>query len=228
MNDHRPIIGITCDLAEGQFRAGQNYADRVWTAGGLPFLLPCVVEAVGELADRCQAVILTGGDDPIMAQWGVPQHPKATPVHPRRQAFELALLDWMQKTPAKPVLGICLGMQYMGLHAGGRLNQHLPDALPTASDHWSRNQHDVMGELGSGRVESHHRQAIEDPGRLRVVASSPDGVIEAISDLTRPYYLGVQWHPERTDTQELGQNLFDSLVMYASDRSPGGKTFFAG
>ena len=34
-----------------------------------------------------------------------------------------------------------------------------------------------------------------DAGRLRVVAYSMDGVIEAIDDPIRPFYVGVQWHP---------------------------------
>ncbi len=46
-------------------------------------------------------------------------------------------------------------------------------------------------------VVSYHRQAVEDPGRLRIVAVAPDGVIEATDDPTRPFYVGVQWHPER-------------------------------
>ena len=30
----------------------------------------------------------------------------------------------------------------------------------------------------------------------RVVATAPDGIIEAIEDPTVPFCLGVQWHPE--------------------------------
>ena len=51
--------------------------------------------------------------------------------------------------------------------------------------------------LACAAVVSSHHQAVAHPGRLRVVAASPDSVIEAIDDPSRPYYLGVQWHPER-------------------------------
>ena len=215
MSNRRPIIGITCDVSEPRFQVGRAYADRVWAAGGLPIVLPCIPSAAPDLVSLCDGLVLTGGDDPIMSDWGQPQHPSTTPVHPHRQEFERAILAALERTATKPALGVCLGMQFMGLHAGGRLNQHLPDTLATAGDHWDRRQHPISGELGRGLVQSHHRQAIDDPGTMKVVAQAPDGVIEAIRDDARPFYLGVQWHPERTDDPTLGQRLFDQLVAFA-------------
>jgi putative glutamine amidotransferase len=48
-----------------------------------------------------------------------------------------------------------------------------------------------------------------------VVAASEDGVIEAVDDPARAFYLGVQWHPERTALESLGQRLFEKLVEAA-------------
>jgi gamma-glutamyl-gamma-aminobutyrate hydrolase PuuD len=48
-----------------------------------------------------------------------------------------------------------------------------------------------------------------------VIARSPDGVIEAIAGPDRPFYCGVQWHPERTADPRLGQGLFASLLAAA-------------
>lgn len=31
-----------------------------------------------------------------------------------------------------------------------------------------------------------------------------DGVIEAVEDPSRPFYVGVQWHPERSPKQSAG------------------------
>jgi putative glutamine amidotransferase len=46
-------------------------------------------------------------------------------------------------------------------------------------------------------VNSRHHQAIKElaPG-FRIVATAPDGIVEAIEDPTVPFCLGVQWHPE--------------------------------
>jgi len=43
--------------------------------------------------------------------FGVPTHPKATPVHEMRQAFDVALLEALMERPQTPMLGVCLGMR---------------------------------------------------------------------------------------------------------------------
>ena len=59
-------------------------------------------------------------------------------------------------------------------------------------------------------VNSFHHQAVSDPGeKFRVVATAPDGVIEAMESSEFKPILGVQWHPE---CLESGQPLFQWLV----------------
>lgn len=213
----RPLIGITADLAGEKFTVAKPYSEAIRAAGGLPLVLPCMAELAADFVHLCDGILLTGGDDPITTHWGVPVHPNAKPVDPQRQDFELALLAALDLQPHKPVLGVCLGMQYMGLHCGGTLDQNLPDSLPTAADHWDRRAHEIHGELGSGLVNSHHRQALSDPGAMRVVATAPDGVIEAVQRDDRPFYLGVQWHPERTDDEQLGRGLIRRFVQACAE-----------
>ena len=210
-----PLIGITCDIRDDRYIAAPNCATTVAQAGGLPVLLPCLVERAGQFVDLCDGIIFTGGDDPIMENWGISTHEQAKPIAPQRQAFELALLNHIDTRPQIPVLGICLGMQLMGLHRGGALDQHLPSTLATADQHWGQREHPISGPLGQGTVHSHHKQAITEPGELTVVATAPDGVIEAIQDDQRPFYLGVQWHPERTKDDRLGPGLICQLVEAA-------------
>jgi putative glutamine amidotransferase len=47
---------------------------------------------------------------------------------------------------------------------------------------------------------------------MRVIARSADGVIEAVRRDDHPFYLGVQWHPERTEDQQLGIGVIRQLV----------------
>ena len=65
---------------------------------------------------------------------------------------------------------------------------------------------------GEGSVASHHHQAVSDAGRLTVLARDGDGTVEAVADPSRPYYVGVQWHPERTAEARLGQAVFDEFI----------------
>jgi len=213
--DRRPLIGITVDVAEKAYRCRFPYADMVQAAGGTPLLLPCVTESIPEYLACCDGFVTTGGDDPDMSHFGIENHPKTTLMAARRQTFELALLEGLDTTN-HPLLAICLGMQLMCLHAGGTLEQHLPDTLETADIHWDGGRHPITGRIGSGDVHSHHRQAISDPGRLEVVGIAPDGVIEAVADPDQPERVGVQWHPERTECQALGSGLFQHLVQQAA------------
>jgi len=225
MSDRPPRIGITCDVDGGRHQVRRAYADLVYRAGGMPLLVPFAPaggpagadSAAEACVDLFDGFILSGGDDPDTTAWGVPMHPEATPVDPDRQAFESALLRALDRRAEKAVLGVCLGMQMMALHAGGELDQFLADDLPTAGDHWGQKMHAVTGRLGNGLVLSHHRQAMRDPGSLRVVATAGDGVIEAVDDLVRAFYLGVQWHPERTEDERLGAALVAQLVAAAAE-----------
>lgn len=209
-----PIIAITADADPERYFSRRPYADAVAAAGGVPIILPCRAELAGAYLDRVDGLILSGGDDPAMEPFGKATHPKATRMDPERQAFELALLDQLRRRDT-PVLGICLGMQLMCLHAGGDIDQHLPESLPTAEQHWGRKEHEVHGQIGRGRVLSHHRQAVINPGKLEIVGTAPDGVIEAVRDGARRFFVGVQWHPERMEDEALGLGMIRALVEAA-------------
>ncbi len=220
----KPLIGITTDLIEvkGSVRAAAAlaYVRGVADAGGLPVLLPPVVEHVPEVIRHFDAFVLIGGKDADTEQFGEPRHAASDCVHPDRQAFDTALLRALrEQRPEAPALGVCLGMQMMALDAGGRINQHLPDTLPSHAAHRGDNVHPVTPVragadrygLTAGPVCSSHHQAVREPGSLVVLAHSDDGVIEAVADPARPFYLGVQWHPERTEGP-LGLNVFKELL----------------
>jgi putative glutamine amidotransferase len=209
-----PIIGITADLSDSRLQLSPGYAKAVVRAGGTPIVLPPVLDAAPTLLAVCHGLILSGGDDPIMTDWGRPTHPGARKVTPLRQEFDLALYRLACERDL-PVLGVCLGMQFMGLEAGGELDQHLPDSWPTAEMHLAGRQHDVSGTLGAGSVHSRHHQAMRSSGSFDVVATASDGLIEAIADPTANFRLGVQWHPERSGDGPLGATIFRQLVVAA-------------
>lgn len=211
IQDGRPRIGITANLEDDEYRSRVHYVNAVSAAGAIPVLLPCIPDAIPAYLECCDAFVTTGGDDPIMEEFGVPTHEQAKKIDPRRQEFELELLKQLEQTE-HPLLAICLGMQLMSLASGGTLDQFLPDSHATAELHWNGRTHMVEGVIGNGTVHSHHRQAIIDPGALEVVARAEDGLIEAVRDPRRQDRIGVQWHPERTSEAPLGALLFENLV----------------
>ena len=215
----RPLIGITADLAGDYARNRRTYIDMVVAAGGIPILLPTIAALREEMLDRVDGVVITGGDDIDVSKFGIPLHPKAECMAAERQEAEFALLKALDARPDKAVLGICLGMQMMGVHRGNPLIQHLGDVLPDADRHRNDAVHPVEAERGSllksGAVRSWHHQAISEAKGFDIIARSDDGVIEGIVDPKRRFYLGVQWHPERTEATETGLGVVQTLVEHA-------------
>jgi len=229
---HKPVIGITLDNLDntrvsGRYDVGVGYAEAVAAGGGTPITLPHEIDRVADYAALCDGFVFTGGVDPDTTAFGQAIHPKARVMDPTRQAFELALFDAIARTrPDVPVLGVCLGMQFMALRAGGALHQYLPDTHDAAvvtrhrdGDHMVAIESDNAGlPTGMGTVHSHHQQAVADAGSMRVVGRAGDGIIEAIDNPSHRFYLGVQWHPERGDAGPLNRGLFKRLVDAACVR----------
>ena len=216
----RPLIGIGADLARDEqarprHQVRSTYVDAVMRAGGIPVILPASAEARCAALDRLDGVVIVGGDDIDTRPFGVPLHPMARVMDPERQSAELAMLAALDARPAMPVLGICLGMQLMGVHRGATLIQHLDDRIADAARHRDDRVHAVQTAVGSGPVASWHHQALADAPGFAEIGRSDDGVLEAIRDDGRPFYLGVQWHPERTADPTLGDGVFRLLVQAA-------------
>ena len=111
---------------------------------------------------------------------------------PQRDVTENFLLKWAEKHN-KPVLGICRGMQMMGLHVGGKLIK--------VSGHVNTRhklQYDKVSKLNAVEsVNSYHNYALEScPDVFSVLAKSDDGNIEAIRHRELPWEAWM-WHPER-------------------------------
>ncbi|MGC4033043.1 MAG: gamma-glutamyl-gamma-aminobutyrate hydrolase family protein [Tepidisphaeraceae bacterium] len=231
-SSHRPRIGITVDYIKDkpQYMLPFSYAEAVEKAGGLPIALPFQVSPalVPEYLDLLDGVVLIGGDDLDPGLYGEEQHLMAGRVHPDRQAFEFALLAEIEKR-RMPVLGICLGSQLMNVHRGGSLHQFLPDLERNEplehrrlGEDWGF-RHDVTieptsklaGIIGKTTVASNssHKQAVNRVGRgLVVTVHSPDGIVEATEDPSYPFYVGVQWHPERQNDEADHLGLFKALI----------------
>lgn len=234
MNEQRPVIGIATDVDEKDARVRRAYVNAVAAAGGVPVLLPVVsgsddvVRSVARAqVAMCDGVVLTGGNDVRTEAYGHATHPEAKHTDIDRQRHDEALLAAIDELEREtPLLGVCLGMQIMSLHNGGELDQHLPDNYSTASDHAKDNQHRVkfVSESSAlrvksgdtlGGVASWHHQGVRNAGRLKVIAVAEDGIAEAVEDPSKRFYVGVQWHPERTNDSAGGVEIFKRLVEAA-------------
>jgi putative glutamine amidotransferase len=233
----RPVIAITIDSSEraDHYESPCAYSTAVEKAGGLPLLLPyrTDVSLVGEYLDLIDGIVFSGGDDLDPALFGEALHPKAIPIDPARQRFELAMLAEVERRRL-PTLGICCGSQLMNVYRGGSLIQFLPDeAREGALEHRKvgpeLTRHpvklDPQSALGAAigkatiQVNTFHKQAVRKIGHgLKIVATAPDGVIEAFEDPTFPLFAAVQWHPERLHEEAEHLAPFKLLVEKASGK----------
>ena len=207
-------------------------AIRIGGGEGTPLYLDEWDTRAEAIAASFDGLILSGGADLPTQLYG--QEPMEGAnlelVTPRRPDFERALVDAFiaQK---KPVLGICYGLQFLNVHQGGALYQDLKLQTGTEMQHVDGAQHvvevrrdsqlfDIVGDT-EFTVPSYHHQGISEvaPGG-RATAFAPDGVVEAVEWQFQPFFLGVQWHPERAPDSPATQNLMKSFVTACETVQP--------
>jgi putative glutamine amidotransferase len=214
---NRPVIGITTDNSdtEERYLSTMTYAAAVERAGGLPLLIPFGVDhgLIQQYVDLLDGICFSGGNDMNPVRYGEEWHPKVNRMDERRERFEFALIAEIEKRRT-PALGVCFGSQLMNVYRGGSLIQFLPEQGPpgTLEHRYLKDKGltrhsvkvDPQSQLGRAigstevSVNTYHKQAVKQIGRgLRVVATAPDGVIEAFEDPSLPMFVAVQWHPER-------------------------------
>jgi putative glutamine amidotransferase len=186
-----------------------RYALAVAAGGGIPVLLPPYADPADAAAalDRLDALVIAGGADVEPARYGRLPGPNTIGWRQDRDAAEFALLD-AAADRVLPTLGVCRGMQMMAVHASGSLLQHVPDVVghdrhsPGPDAYGPITVRTVAGTrlaelLGpSLTVPCHHHQAVDQHPGLVATAHAEDGLLEAVEHPERPFWLGVQWHPE--------------------------------
>lgn len=197
-----PLIGIASLTSE-------NYIRAVRESGGIPVVLPNTDGSTDRIDDYLallDGLLMPGGADIPPAEYGEAPHETVELLDDDRFHFEKALIHaWIEKTD-KPLLGICLGSQWINVSSGGTLVQDIPSEFKVNhrdTTHLVAIEPDsrlsrIFGET-SLTVNSLHHQAVRNIGRgLRVVAKCPDGIVEA-TESTDPdrFLIGVQWHPEK-------------------------------
>jgi putative glutamine amidotransferase len=234
-----PVIGITMDSEDPGgyskfpwYALRENYAGAVSHAGGLPVALPHEEKRVEDYLKLIDGLIITGGNfDVDPALFGESVRHESVTVKEQRTGFEMTMTKGALARNM-PVFGICGGQQLLHVILGGKLIQHIPDAVPDALAHEQPNSRDEAGHsvfikegtllraiVGSDTLDvnsAHHQAALNEPDGVIVNARSPeDGVIEGIECDAYDFCLGLQWHPE-FDINEGDTKVFSAFVAAAS------------
>lgn len=224
---NRPVIGVT-KPQHGDTAAWWAMKFAIWLAGGKPVKLTASAPGDPRTID---GLVFGGGSD----------------IYPERYAgepkpgyrYDLARGDmeasWAEAARLHdlPALGVCRGAQMMNVFAGGTLHSDLSAYERPVSAKGFLQQamlrkpirvaqgsrlHEITGALRL-RVNAIHNQAIDRVGAgLRVTAREPNGIIQAIEDGSRRFWIGVQFHPELMIWRKPYRALFKALVAAARQR----------
>jgi putative glutamine amidotransferase len=226
--DRQPAIVITRgDPARGldgerAAQITQQYASAIARAGGEPVVVLASSDRALRAAvfERMAGLLLAGGADLDPGLYS--QSAKgARDVEPARDDLELAAWE-AARARALPVLGICRGLQAINVFSGGGLTQDLEGHDGPLPGHGRPLMHRLR--IGSGtqlarilrptnpgtfvlQVNSSHHQAIAPADLAASLVPSgwspgPDGeIVEALEGKDPSWFvLGVQCHPERTES----------------------------
>ena len=213
-----PSIQAEPDIAQ---RKNELYLEAIRRHGGEPIVLDA---RVGD-ADRKAAfavmagLLLTGGADIDPARYGRPNHGSVS-VEPDRDALEAEAYA-AAAARSVPILGICRGFQAINVFSGGTLLQHVDGHVGAGWGHGPAKEHALRlvpgsrlarilspanPRAGATTVNSYHHQAIRAtelaPGLTPSAwAASPGGdLVEGFEATDGRFLLGVQCHPERTES----------------------------
>ena len=255
----KPLVGVighghlVNDRYPAQLVGEKNLRAVADVADALPVMFagaPDITD-IGSLLDAVDGIVLTGGRSNVHpAHFDVEPHPSHEPYDENRDAVALRVTEACVERGV-PILGLCRGIQEMGVAFGSTLHPEIRD-LPGRMNHRAirlengeihpdqevvfADRHEVRLVPGgifarlfgreTVRVNSLHGQGILEAGdRVVVEGVAEDGTIEAIRIAGAPgFALGVQWHAEHDpQTNPVNRALFRAFGEAVRERGRAGR-----
>ena len=210
-----PLIGLTGNHSDIDVTLRDAYHKQIVRAGGVPVIIPPVddEQVIIDTLERLDGIIFTGGGDFDPKWFNETPHPKLGTINTVRDHAELLTVKHAYNRNI-PMLGICRGIQAIAISLDGHIAQDISDSTthnhsqeedrPITTHEVTIRSEEVQASILQSlyptptiRVNSFHHQAVDNPGkRFRTIATSPDGIIEAMESTEHKPIMGVQWHPE--------------------------------
>lgn len=233
----KPIIGIVplVDIEKESYWMLPGYMKAIEQAGGIGIMLPLTYEQkdLEELIQRVDGLLFTGGADifPFMYNEKISEECGQCCFERDEMEFNLFKLAYQSQMP---MLGICRGHQFFNVMMHGSLYQDINSQMYSRVKHHQSMPYDkpihevqIVSQsplkklLGKEKIEvnSLHHQGIKDLGQgLKAMATSKDGLIEAIYAPDYPFMWGVQWHPEFSYKKDKNSQLiFSTFIDHCSN-----------
>ncbi|MBO7473391.1 MAG: gamma-glutamyl-gamma-aminobutyrate hydrolase family protein [Ruminococcus sp.] len=211
----RPVIGVIplIDYNKSCYWMLPGYFGGIIEAGGMPVMLPLISNNtdIDQITDMCNGFLFTGGQDVDPKLYSARKIGACGECSSERDIMEGMLLKRAMKSD-KPILGICRGIQFINAALGGTLWQDIPSQFSDTITHCQQPPYDVpihevkikpfsplkdLLQKDYIPVNSYHHQGVRElSSELLPMATSPDGLIEAVYAPKQKFLWAVQWHPE--------------------------------
>ncbi|CCI82043.1 gamma-glutamyl-gamma-aminobutyrate hydrolase family protein [Lactobacillus hominis] len=222
-------IAITAGISNNTLQVDRNIIDIVAKNGYLPLVLaPVSLKAMPEPKADFDALILTDGDDITPIFYNEEPLPELGVTDPHRDQYELNLIKASHEANV-PILGIGRGMQMLNVAFGGSLFQDIygqnsgagiqhvqKTPLSQASHHVNVTAESILNKATGAHpyVNSSHHQAIKKVAdNFNIVATAPDGIIEAIESSDQSMR-GIQWRVDKlndNNQDKIFEQFFNSI-----------------
>lgn len=193
-----PIIGII--NREETLKSGnkieycyKEIINKIIKSEGIP--IGITIKNIEKIIDKLDGILIQGGD-----------------------TFNEKEIDLIKYAYNKdiPLLGICQGMQLMGLTKNGKIKQ---------IENHNNKTHNIKIKKDSKIYEilkkeniivnSRHKYALTNT-TLQISGISDDNIIEIIEDKNKKFFIGVEWHPESLENED-SDNLFNYFITIAKE-----------
>jgi len=202
----KPIIGIInrFDILPSGNKILYDYqeiVEKIIKSNGIPIGINIIenINDIKELIKNINGIIFQGGDAYTQE--------------------EIELVKYTYKLDI-PTLGICQGMQIMGIATAGEIYN--------VKNHNKKNiqeVHEVILKKDTKiyeiikkekiKVNSRHNYAIKNT-TLNISGYTKDNIIEVIEDKNKKFFIGIEWHPESLNNNDT-KKIFDYFVNKAKE-----------
>lgn len=219
-------IALTAGIKNDKLTIDRAIIDIVAKNGFLPIVLaPVSLKTMPEPQADFDALILTDGDDITPVFYNEEPLPELKTTDPHRDQYEINLIKASHEANL-PILGIGRGMQILNVAFGGSLFQdiygqnsgagiqHLQASpLSQPAHHVNITPESRLSQIIGDHpyVNSYHHQAIKNiADNFNIVASAPDGIIEAIASNDN-LMQGIQWRPDLLNNDPNQEKIFTTF-----------------
>ena len=201
----KPIIGII--NREEKLQSGNkilySYKEiikKIKESGGIPIGINILDNKDIQNLKLVNGIILQGGNEYIIEE------------------IEITKYAYKENIP---LLGICQGMQIIGIATCGEIkeikNHNKPNINKVHEINIKKNS--KISEILKKEkitVNSRHNYAIKNT-TLNISGTTNDNIIEIIEDKNKKFFIGLEWHPESLNNNDT-KKIFDYFIKKASEK----------